>query len=80
VEPLAPTRYKVRFTASTELRDKLERLQALMCVEAKHFGRRTRTAPGATRTGQHALTRPPGLIAAPRRAGSHPDVRGTLRL
>jgi hypothetical protein len=30
VEPLAATRYKVQFTASTELREKLERLQALM--------------------------------------------------
>ena len=31
VEPLAPTRYQVRFTASAELREKLERLQAFMC-------------------------------------------------
>ena len=30
VEPLAPARYKVTFTASAELRDKLRRLQALM--------------------------------------------------
>jgi hypothetical protein len=30
VEPLAPARYKVEFTASAELRDKLERLRALM--------------------------------------------------
>ena len=30
VEPLAPNRYQVRFTASTELRDKLERLRALL--------------------------------------------------
>jgi hypothetical protein len=30
LEPLAPGRYSVRFTASAELRDKLERLQALM--------------------------------------------------
>jgi len=30
VEPLAPARYQVRFTASAELREKLERLQALM--------------------------------------------------
>ena len=30
VEPLAPARFKVQFTASAELRDKLERLQALM--------------------------------------------------
>jgi hypothetical protein len=30
VKPLAPARYKVEFTASAELRDKLERLKALM--------------------------------------------------
>ena len=30
VEPLAPSRYKIQFTASGELRDKLERLTALM--------------------------------------------------
>ena len=30
VEPLSPTRYKVQFTASAELHDKLERLQALV--------------------------------------------------
>jgi hypothetical protein len=29
VEPLAPSRYKVQFTASAELQEKLERLQAL---------------------------------------------------
>lgn len=33
VEPLAPSRYRVEFTASGELRDKLERLQALLRVE-----------------------------------------------
>jgi hypothetical protein len=30
MEPLAPSRYQVRFTAGAELREKLERLQALM--------------------------------------------------
>ena len=30
VEPLAPARYKIQFTASAELRDKLERLRSLM--------------------------------------------------
>jgi hypothetical protein len=30
LEPLAPARFRVQFTASAELRDKLERLQALM--------------------------------------------------
>ncbi len=33
VEPLAPSRYKVQFTASAELKDKLERLQALLRSE-----------------------------------------------
>jgi len=33
VEPLSPARYKVQFTASAELRDKLERLTALMRSE-----------------------------------------------
>ena len=33
VEPLSPARYKVQFTASAELHDKLERLQALMRSE-----------------------------------------------
>ena len=34
IEPLAPARYKVQFTASAALKDKIERLQALMrpCV------------------------------------------------
>jgi hypothetical protein len=30
IEPLAPSRYKIQFTASAELRDKLERLRGLM--------------------------------------------------
>ena len=33
VEPLSPTRYKVQFTASARLHDKLERLRALMRAE-----------------------------------------------
>jgi hypothetical protein len=30
VEPIAPARYKIQFTAGAELHDKLERLRALM--------------------------------------------------
>jgi hypothetical protein len=33
VEPLAPSRYKVQFTASAQLKDKLERLQVLLRSE-----------------------------------------------
>ena len=36
VEPLSPARYKVQFTASAELHDKLERLQALMRTQVQH--------------------------------------------
>ena len=34
IEPLSPARYKVQFTASAELKDKLERLQSLMRHDA----------------------------------------------
>jgi hypothetical protein len=37
VEPLSPARYKVQFTASAELQDKLERLQALMRSQITAF-------------------------------------------
>ena len=33
VEPLSPARYKIQLTASAELRDKLERLQALLYAD-----------------------------------------------
>jgi hypothetical protein len=36
VQPLSPGRYKVQFTASAELRDKLERLQGLMLSQVPH--------------------------------------------
>ena len=36
MEPLAPDRYKVQFTASAELRDKLERLRALVRSSVPH--------------------------------------------
>jgi hypothetical protein len=39
-EPLAPERYKVQFTASRDLRDKLERLQAPMQEDLVRYGRR----------------------------------------
>ena len=35
MEPLSPARYKVQFTASAELHDKLERLQALVRSQGK---------------------------------------------
>jgi hypothetical protein len=38
IEPLAPARYKVQFTASAQLREKLERLRTLMRNELARAG------------------------------------------
>ena len=74
VEPLAPGRYQVRFTASAELREKLERLQALMrsSVPDGDLARiESSTSPSprswsASRRGALATRRRPGGIS-PRR-------------
>ena len=58
VEPLAPTRYPVRFTSSAELREKLERLQALMRSSVP-APRRGSTGP-RTRATSPSLRREPG--------------------
>ncbi len=52
VQPLAPERYRVQFTASASLRDKLERLQALM----RSVGTRRRPR-GDHRRGRHGEAR-----------------------
>jgi hypothetical protein len=36
LKPLAPARYKIELTASAGLRDKLERLKALMIYQAEN--------------------------------------------
>ena len=66
VEPLAPGRYKVQFTASAELHDKLERLQALMrsSVPDGDLARSSsRPSPRSSRGSK------PGASPGPRRQG-----------
>ena len=84
VQPLAPGRYKVQFTASAELRDKLERLRALMrsqvpdgdlaalieqAVTEKLERLEARRFAKTKRAPERALGRPK---IAPRRATSRP--------
>jgi hypothetical protein len=66
VEPLSPGRYKVQFTASAELREKLERL------EAKPFGRTTAPRREILDTDTRARTR--HVPAAVRRAVRERDA------
>ena len=50
VEPLAPSRYKVQFTASAELREKLERLEARRFGRTKSARKTVSTCDSAPRT------------------------------
>ena len=80
VEPLAPGRYKVQFTASAELHDKLERLRALMrpSVPDGDLGRDRR----AGRHREAPEARSPALRPDPGRRGrrsSQSDTSPTTR-
>jgi 5-methylcytosine-specific restriction endonuclease McrA len=69
VSPLSPQRYKVQFTASAELREKLERLQALM--------RRDLTSvieAAVTETLARLEAKRFGLVAAPRKSLAETDT------
>jgi len=83
VEPLAPARYKVEFTASEELRGKLKRLEALMpgcdlaaaidTAVSEKLERVEAKRYGKTKSGEHTSARiPPSLLFLSRRAFSVP--------
>jgi len=72
VEPLAPTRYQVRFTASAELREKLERLQALMRFSVPDGDLARIIDIAVTEKLQRVETKRFGRTTAPRR-----DLAGT---
>jgi hypothetical protein len=77
VEPLAPGRYKVQFTASAELRDKLERLQALMRSSLPDGDLATVIEQAVTEKLQRLEARRFARTQAPRKtiAGSEPSPR-----
>jgi hypothetical protein len=87
VQPLAPGRYKVQFTASTELRDKLERLRRLMrssvpdgdlaaIVEAAVTEKLERLEAAASPARSLPANASPRAKRAPPRATSRPPSAG----
>jgi hypothetical protein len=79
VEPLAPTRYQVRFTASSALRGKLERLQALMRSAVPDGDLARIIDIAVTEKLQRVEARRFGKTTAPRRALNETDVTPSSR-
>jgi hypothetical protein len=67
IKPLAPARYKVQFTASLELREKLERLQKLMSADLAAVIERA-----VSEKLERLETKRFGLTKAPRKAAARP--------
>jgi hypothetical protein len=68
IEPIAPSRYKVQFTASATLRDKLERLRALMRPTVPDGDLAALIEEAVTEKLQRLEARRFGQTKAPRRA------------
>jgi len=83
LEPLAPGRYRVQFTASAEMRDKLERLRALMRPSAPDGDLAAIIEQAVTEklarleSRRFARTRPSGRALAAGNAPASPAARGT---
>jgi hypothetical protein len=76
VQPLAPARYKVQFTASAELRDKLERLNALMRPEIPDGDLAAVIERAVTETLERLEARRFGKAVAPRKTLGGTDTSG----
>jgi hypothetical protein len=76
VQPLAPARYKVQFTASTGLRDKLERLSALMRPEIPGGDLAAVIERAVTETLERLEARRFGKAFAPRKTLAGTDTSG----
>jgi 5-methylcytosine-specific restriction endonuclease McrA len=79
VEPLSPARYKVQFTASAELRDKLERLSALMRSELPNGDLAAVIERAVTETLRRLESRRYAQTRAPRRGLSDTDTSPASR-
>ncbi len=77
LEPLAPFRYKVQFTASAELRAKLERLQALLRAELPDADLGAVIDRAVTQTLQRLEARRYARTGAPRDAAAGLGTPGT---
>jgi hypothetical protein len=74
IEPLSPARYKIQFTASGELREKLERLQALMRSSLPGVDLGAVIEAAVTEKLERLESRRFGLTKAPRKALEETDV------
>ena len=79
VEPLSPARYKVQFTASAELHDKLERLQALMRSQVKDGDLGAIIELAVTQTLERLEAKRFAKAAAPRKTLSETDTAPATR-
>jgi len=79
VEPLSPGRYKVQFTASAELRDKIERLTALMRSEVPDGDLGTIVERAITEKIARLEARRFGTTTAPRKSLANTDATPTSR-
>jgi len=79
VEPLAPARFKVQFTASAELRDKLERLTALLRSEVPDGDLAAVIDRAVTDKLERLEARRFGTTAAPRKMHEEADTTGASR-
>jgi hypothetical protein len=79
VEPLAPARFKVQFTASAALRDKLERLTALLRSELPNGDLAAVIDRAVTDTLGRLEARRFGKTVAPRKTPAETDTSGASR-
>jgi Domain of unknown function (DUF222) len=79
VEPLAPARFKVQFTASAELRDKLERLTALLRSEVPDGDLAAVIDRAVTDKLERLEARRFGKTAPPRKMHEEADTTGASR-
>ena len=79
VEPLAPARFKVQFTASVELRDKLERLTALLRSEVPDGDLAAVIDRAVTDKLERLEARRFGKTVAPRKRLAQTDTSATSR-
>jgi hypothetical protein len=79
VEPLAPTRYKVQFTASASLHAKLERLQALLRSQVSDGDVGAIIEQAVTEKLERLEARRFGVTRAPRKALADTDTSASSR-
>ena len=79
IEPLAPARYKVQFTATAALHDKLQRLQALMRSQVPDGDLSTIIEQAVTEKLERLEARRFGLTKAPRKTLAESDTSAASR-